>query len=196
MGCEHIDTAVEQFLQCGVSQAVGTGGVQAAVGREENHGGDRGQHPQLAAQRVSADQSVRVEGGESERVQRLIEYFLRCPFSQMGMVEVTCLRRGFGRQAEEGKVLYKTGHNRLGRFPEAASQDLLAGPKRNCRSPGGSSPSHQACLAPGYQGIGASGESQVAQGVRDFQPGPAAQRSSDDSGARQSLPSLLPPERR
>ena len=30
-----------------------------------------------------------------------------------------------------GKVIYKTGDNRLGRFPEAASEDLLAGPKRN-----------------------------------------------------------------
>ena len=31
----------------------------------------------------------------------------------------------------EGKALYKTGDNRLGRFPEAASEDLVAGPKRN-----------------------------------------------------------------
>jgi hypothetical protein len=31
----------------------------------------------------------------------------------------------------EGKVLYKTEHNRMARFPEAASPDLLAGPKRN-----------------------------------------------------------------
>src|SRR5262245_1989458 len=31
----------------------------------------------------------------------------------------------------EGKVLYKTEHNRLGRFAEAASEDLLAGAKRN-----------------------------------------------------------------
>jgi predicted nucleic acid-binding Zn ribbon protein len=37
------------------------------------------------------------------------------------MIEVT----------DEGKVLYKTEPNRLGRFPEAASEDLLAGPKRN-----------------------------------------------------------------
>ncbi len=29
------------------------------------------------------------------------------------------------------QVLDKTKHNRLGRFPEAASEDLLAGPKRN-----------------------------------------------------------------
>ena len=31
----------------------------------------------------------------------------------------------------EGKVIYKSGNNRLGRFPEAASEDLLAGPKGN-----------------------------------------------------------------
>jgi hypothetical protein len=31
----------------------------------------------------------------------------------------------------EGKVIYKTGGNRLGRFPEAASEDLQAGSKRN-----------------------------------------------------------------
>jgi hypothetical protein len=37
------------------------------------------------------------------------------------MIEVTA----------QGQVIYKTGDNRLGRFPEAASQDLLAGPKRN-----------------------------------------------------------------
>ena len=51
----------------------------------------------------------------------MIDYFLRCPFSQARMIEVT----------GQGKVIYKTGDNRLGRFPEAASDDLLAGPKRN-----------------------------------------------------------------
>jgi Putative transposase len=51
----------------------------------------------------------------------LIEYFLRCPFSQARMINVT----------EDGQVLYKTGDNRLGRFPEAASEDLAAGPMRN-----------------------------------------------------------------
>jgi hypothetical protein len=100
------------------------------------------------------DQSVGLEAQDSEGIRNLIEYFLRCPFSQARMIEVTCLRRpvpcsssaaeggGFGRQAQQGKVIYKTGDNRLGRFPEArlrpegptgrkASEDLLAGPKRN-----------------------------------------------------------------
>lgn len=69
----------------------------------------------------SVDQSVRVETGDTDGLRKLIEYFLRCPFSQARMIEVTA----------EGKVLYKTANNRLGRFPEAASEDLLAGPKRN-----------------------------------------------------------------
>ena len=54
-------------------------------------------------------------------IQQKLEYFLRCPFSQARMIEVT----------GQGKVIYKTGDNRLGRFPEAVSEDLLAGPKRN-----------------------------------------------------------------
>jgi hypothetical protein len=36
----------------------------------------------------SVDQSVRLEGGDQQGVQRLIQYFLRCPFSQARM---TCL---------------------------------------------------------------------------------------------------------
>jgi hypothetical protein len=39
------------------------------------------------------------------------------------MIEVT------GR----GDVIYKTGGNRPGRFPEAGIEDLLAGPKFNCQ---------------------------------------------------------------
>ena len=69
----------------------------------------------------SVDQSVRVEAKDTEGLQRLIQYFLRCPFSQARMIEVT----------GEGKVIYKTGGNRLGRFPKAASEDLQAGSKRN-----------------------------------------------------------------
>jgi hypothetical protein len=51
----------------------------------------------------------------------LLEYFLRCPFSQARMIEVT----------EQGKVLYKTERNQPGRFPDAASKDLVVGPERN-----------------------------------------------------------------
>lgn len=69
----------------------------------------------------SVDQSVRLEAGDTAGVQRLIEYFLRCPFSQARMIEVT----------EAGKVIYKTEHNAVGRFPEPGDEELLAGPSRN-----------------------------------------------------------------
>ena len=36
----------------------------------------------------SVDQSVRLEAGDQEGVQRLIQYFLRCHFSQTRMIEV------------------------------------------------------------------------------------------------------------
>jgi hypothetical protein len=54
-------------------------------------------------------------------VRRLIQYFLRCPFSQARMIEVT----------DAGKVIYKLEHNAVGRFPEPGDGELLAGPSRN-----------------------------------------------------------------
>ena len=69
----------------------------------------------------SVDQSVRLEAGDPEGVQRLIQYFLRCPFSQARMIEVTAA----------GQVLYQSEHNALGRFPEPGGGELLAGPSRN-----------------------------------------------------------------
>ena len=69
----------------------------------------------------SVDQSVRLEAGDQEGVQCLIQYFLRCPFSQARMIEVT----------EAGKVIYKTEHNAVGRFPDPGDDELLAGPARN-----------------------------------------------------------------
>ena len=35
------------------------------------------------------DQSVRLEAGDREGIQRLMQYFLRCPFSQARMIQVT-----------------------------------------------------------------------------------------------------------
>ena len=64
---------------------------------------------------------MRLEAGDSAGVQRLIEYFLRCPFSQARMIEVT----------DAGKVIYKTEHNAVGRFPEPGDEELLSGPSRN-----------------------------------------------------------------
>jgi hypothetical protein len=69
----------------------------------------------------SVDQSVRLESGDQEGIQRLIQYFLRCPFSQARMIEIT----------DAGKVIYKTEHNAVGRFPEPGDDELLAGPSRN-----------------------------------------------------------------
>ena len=69
----------------------------------------------------SVDQSVRLEAGDQEGVQRLIQYFLRCPFSQARMIEVT----------QAGKVIYKTEHNAVGRFPQPGDEELAAGPSRN-----------------------------------------------------------------
>jgi len=69
----------------------------------------------------SVDQSVGLESGDRKAIQRLIQYFLRCPFSQARMIEVT----------EGGKVLYKSSHNQLCRFPEVDGEDLSAGPRRN-----------------------------------------------------------------
>jgi hypothetical protein len=79
----------------------------------------------------SVDQSVRLEAGDQEWVQRLIQYFLRCPFRQARMIEVT----------EAGKVIYKSEHlpaprlrqagNAVSRFPEPGDEDLVAGPPRN-----------------------------------------------------------------
>ena len=67
------------------------------------------------------DQSVRLEAGDAAGVQRLVQYFLRCPFSQARMIEVT----------DAGKVIYKTEHNAVGRFPEPGDEELLAGSSRN-----------------------------------------------------------------
>jgi hypothetical protein len=41
------------------------------------------------------------------------------------MIEVTCLRRGFGRQAQAEKVIYKTERHAVGRFPEPGDEELL-----------------------------------------------------------------------
>ena len=69
----------------------------------------------------SVHQSVRLEAGDTAGIQRLLQYFLRCPFSQARMIEVT----------EAGKVIYKSDHNAVRRFPEPGDEELLAGPARN-----------------------------------------------------------------
>jgi hypothetical protein len=52
-------------------------------------------------------------------------------FETSGGTPTFCLWPGLCQFTGEGQVLYKTEHNRLGRFPQVASEDLQAGPKRN-----------------------------------------------------------------
>jgi hypothetical protein len=79
----------------------------------------------------SVDQSDWLASGEGKGVRRLIQYFLRCPFSQARMIEMSCLREDFSRPAGAGNVIYTSDHNTLGRFPEPGDEELLAGPNRN-----------------------------------------------------------------
>jgi hypothetical protein len=82
---------------------------------------------------LSVDQSVRLEAGDREGIQRLIQYYLRCPFSQARMIRL-CPGRATAGQVnvtQAGKVIYKTEHNTVGRFPEPGDEPLWAGPKRN-----------------------------------------------------------------
>ena len=44
----------------------------------------------------SVDQSVRLQADNSEGIRRLIQYFLRCPFSQARLIEVTVQAAGRG----------------------------------------------------------------------------------------------------
>jgi len=60
-------------------------------------------------------------------------FFLRCPFSQAWMIRLRPGRATAGQVevADAGKVIYKTEHNAVGRFPEPGDEELLAGPSRN-----------------------------------------------------------------
>lgn len=71
------------------------------------------------------DQSVRLERGDQRGGQRLIQYFLRYTFSEARMIEVT----------DAGKVIYKTEHNTVGRFPEPGDEELLADGRKMVGSP-------------------------------------------------------------
>lgn len=81
----------------------------------------------------NVDQSVRLERGDQEGVQPLVQYFLCCPFSQARMIRLRPERAtaGQGEVTEAGKVICKTDHNAVGRFPEPGDGGLLAGPSSN-----------------------------------------------------------------
>ena len=72
----------------------------------------------------SVDQSVRVEAKDTEGLQRLIEYFLRCPFSQARMIEVT----GQGRSSTRPET---TGWDAS---PKPAARNCWPGPRAISRS--------------------------------------------------------------
>lgn len=69
----------------------------------------------------SVDRSVFVSAGDSAGAERLIQYFVRCPFSLARMVNVT----------SEGQVLYRAEHDAPQKFPFPADADLTGGVKRN-----------------------------------------------------------------
>ena len=65
--------------------------------------------------------SVRIEAGDLDGMQRLIEYISRCPFSLARMVSLT----------DEGKVLYRAAHPGCLPFPILGDKTLMAGTPRN-----------------------------------------------------------------
>jgi hypothetical protein len=67
------------------------------------------------------DNSVRLEAGDHEGMQRLVEYISRCPFSLARMVTVT----------DDGKVIYRASKGKCLPFPITGNEDLLAGMRRN-----------------------------------------------------------------
>lgn len=69
----------------------------------------------------SVDQSVRLAAGDRAGMARLVQYILRCPFSQARLLQTT----------PEGQVLYKASRGDCHRFPEPGREDLSAGVKRN-----------------------------------------------------------------
>jgi len=67
------------------------------------------------------DNSVRIESGDKEGMQRLVEYISRCPFSLARMITVT----------RDGKILYRASKAKCLPFPITGNEDLLAGMRRN-----------------------------------------------------------------
>jgi hypothetical protein len=69
----------------------------------------------------SVDNSVRIEAGDHDGMQRLIEYISRCPFSLARMVSLT----------ENGKVLYRASKPGCIPFPKPGDPELDVGIPRN-----------------------------------------------------------------
>jgi hypothetical protein len=69
----------------------------------------------------SVDNSVRIEKGDHNGMQRLVEYVARCPFSLARMVALT----------KDGKILYRAAHPNCLPFPLSGDASLMAGIPRN-----------------------------------------------------------------
>jgi len=68
------------------------------------------------------DTSVRIEAGDHDGMQRLVEYISRCPFSLARMVKLT----------DDDKVLYRANHANCTRYPMFGKEmDLRPGMSRN-----------------------------------------------------------------
>jgi hypothetical protein len=65
--------------------------------------------------------SVYLSARDTDGLQRLAQYILRCPFSLARVVRLT----------DDGSVLYRAEQDHCRRFPGAASADLRGGPRRN-----------------------------------------------------------------
>ncbi len=74
------------------------------------------QHPGF-----SVDRSVHIGAHDGKAAERLLEYFLRCPFSLDRIVAETA----------GGGIIYRAEHNSPQRFPDPADTHLCAGSKRN-----------------------------------------------------------------
>ena len=69
----------------------------------------------------SVDRSVYLPKGDVAGLERLAQYMVRCPLSLARMTRVT----------DEGSVIYRAEKTDCRRFPQAAAEDLRAGPCRN-----------------------------------------------------------------
>ena len=67
------------------------------------------------------DRSVYLPKGDVAGLERLAQYMVRCPLSLARMTRVT----------DEGSVIYRAEKTECRRFPQAATEDLRAGPRRN-----------------------------------------------------------------
>ncbi len=74
----------------------------------------------------SVDNSVYLAPRDTEGLERLAQYMMRCPFRLARVVRLT----------DDGSVVYHAEKDQCGRFPGPASADLRGGPRRNFHAEG------------------------------------------------------------